>query len=437
MTRALVRPARILVATLVATFVSGCGGGAGAGNAGNPDNAAGAGPSTTPTLTDALAIVVDQGPAEMKAGGGIARNVPYTSVTICSPGSTTACQTIDHVLVDTASVGLRLMASVLDARVVPTQSIEPVTGKALRQCVQFADGTTWGSVVLADVHLANRTLSSLPVNLLGDAAAGPVPASCATSRIENSVAAFGARGVLGIGHFLQDCGTDCAARAIAGGYYVCPTSTSASTSANACVPTAVALDRQVPNPIAKLASENNGIVITMNGVASPGAATASGTLAFGIGTQASNTPVSSQLIALDSSGTFTTTHDGVSTPGSFIDTGSNGLFFASGLLPNCSSATGFFCPVAANGAPISVNETASIQGLGATTVNLSFRVDNAEQLLASNAPALPGLAGPNAIPGLFDLGTFDWGLPLFFGRSVSLLFEGQALNGTAGPAIGL
>jgi hypothetical protein len=37
----------------------------------------------------------------------------FTTVTICAPGSTTNCQTIDHVQVDTGSVGLRIISSVL------------------------------------------------------------------------------------------------------------------------------------------------------------------------------------------------------------------------------------------------------------------------------------------------------------------------------------
>nr|WP_249193126.1 DUF3443 family protein [Burkholderia cenocepacia] len=39
-----------------------------------------------------------------------AQNVLYTSVTICMPG-TSNCQTIDNVLVDTGSFGLRLFNS--------------------------------------------------------------------------------------------------------------------------------------------------------------------------------------------------------------------------------------------------------------------------------------------------------------------------------------
>ena len=54
-------------------------------------------------------LLVDSGPD----GAGV--NRLYTSVTICKPGSITLCKTIDHVLVDTGSVGLRLLASEVSA----------------------------------------------------------------------------------------------------------------------------------------------------------------------------------------------------------------------------------------------------------------------------------------------------------------------------------
>ena len=40
-------------------------------------------------------------------------NSAFTSVTVCAPGSSTNCQTIDNILVDTRSWGLHLVSSVL------------------------------------------------------------------------------------------------------------------------------------------------------------------------------------------------------------------------------------------------------------------------------------------------------------------------------------
>ena len=57
-------------------------------------------------------------PSLIRATGGTAAaneaavNILYVNVTICAPGSTTNCQTIDHVQVDTGSQGLRILSSV-------------------------------------------------------------------------------------------------------------------------------------------------------------------------------------------------------------------------------------------------------------------------------------------------------------------------------------
>ena len=40
-------------------------------------------------------------------------NTAYTTVTVCAPGSTSNCQTIDHIQVDTGSSGLRILSEVL------------------------------------------------------------------------------------------------------------------------------------------------------------------------------------------------------------------------------------------------------------------------------------------------------------------------------------
>src|SRR5712692_7557798 len=89
----------------MAGLVASCGGGdsglvVGIGGNGNPSGGAG---------MNTLAVTVDPGPAA--AAGTV--NTLYTTVTICAPGSTTECQTIDHVQVDTGSTGFRVLASVL------------------------------------------------------------------------------------------------------------------------------------------------------------------------------------------------------------------------------------------------------------------------------------------------------------------------------------
>ena len=54
-------------------------------------------------------VVVDGGPTGLGPNDYV--NGIFTTVKVCAPDSTTNCQTIDHVLVDTGSVGLRLLST--------------------------------------------------------------------------------------------------------------------------------------------------------------------------------------------------------------------------------------------------------------------------------------------------------------------------------------
>ena len=394
---------------LCALLLGACGGGGGSTSSGGP-----APPANT------LAVVVDQGPAGLLAVNRIAVNTLYATVTLCTPGSTTACQQIDHVQVDTGSVGLMIMAEVLNGMATPQALSDPVSGNQLRECVQFADGYTWGSMVLADVQIAGRTLARLPVHLIGDSAAGAAPASCVSGPAESTVATFGANGVLGIQNFLNDCPA-CVTTAVPAAYYICPN--------NVCIATKVALADQVQNPVAAFASDSNGVVISLPAVTAPGAVSVSGTIYFGIGTQSNNGLGAAQLLTLDGFGQLLTTYGGVTTGGSVIDSGSNGYFFTTSALAVCTDYTSFYCPAAST--PVA----ATIQGQNGVMKPVSFTVDNTDQLLKVNATAYPTLAGPNSGLGATS-GSFDWGLPFFYGRKVYVLFENGAIGGTSGPAVG-
>ena len=106
-------------------------------------------------------VFIDNGPA----GANNIINVPFVSVTLCRPGTST-CQTIDHLLVDTGSYGLRIIApGVLD----PALALPAITGGAgnpAGECAQFFSEFLWGSVHRADVKIAGKTAPSLPNSLL-------------------------------------------------------------------------------------------------------------------------------------------------------------------------------------------------------------------------------------------------------------------------------
>ena len=60
--------------------------------------------------TNTVPVEVNAGPGGIQAGYV---NGLYVAVTLCTPGSTTNCQTIDGISVDTGSSGLRVLSSAL------------------------------------------------------------------------------------------------------------------------------------------------------------------------------------------------------------------------------------------------------------------------------------------------------------------------------------
>ena len=402
-----------------ALLLGGCGGG----------GSSAAGSAATPPASPGDA----QNVAVVTVGGGPANriNLLFTSVTVCAPGDAATCQTVDNVLVDTASTGLRIFASQLaSAASLPQQASDD--GSPVAVCGQFADGTVWGSMRLADVRIAGETAKSLPIQVIADPAFPVVPASCSgIGALRNSIQAFGANGVLGASVFRQDCGATCARIAIAGTYYACPVS--------GCKPVILGLAKQLQNPVALFAQNNNGVVVDLPAIAADGAASVSGSLIFGIGTQANNGLGSAMVTPVDPSrGTFTTLYANRFYTGSFIDSGSNALFFNDGsafaatpgaapAMPVCrqSFSVGFFCPVSAQ------TFSAQIQGISSIGSTFNFSVANAQDLFTRNPgyKAFGSLAGPIA-------GTsFDWGLPFFFGRRIYTAIEGMNTPGGPGPYV--
>jgi hypothetical protein len=387
----------------------GCG-----GSSNNSNNNPGNNPITGPA-NNVVAMTAGnstQNPA------GIA-NGAFASVTICPPGSAN-CATIGGLLVDTGSTGIRILSSVLPSGFVLPQQNDS-GGNPIVECLQFGDGFTWGPVKKADAVLSGEKASSVPIQIIADPNFSVVPASCTNAALgpeENTVATLGANGILGVGNFLQDCGPACTVSGAGnpGAYFSCPTS--------GCVVTTQALAQQVQHPVALFATDNNGVIIELPGVAAGGAVTTTGSLVFGIGTQSNNGLNGAKVLMLDANANFSTTFKSTTVPG-FVDTGSNGTFFLNSAttgLPMCTTNTAFYCPASTQ------NLTATNMGTNATSTPINFTVANADSLLSSSNPnfLLPTLAAPNA-------GHFDWGLPFFFGRNVFVAIEGKSTPGGTGP----
>jgi hypothetical protein len=396
---------------------------------GGGDSSSSSGGTTTPVVTtvnNVQAVTVDSGPLFNGQPIG-ANDEPFTTVTICVPGTTT-CQSIDHVLVDTGSSGLRLLGSEI------TLTLPFLTDSGnnpIGNCVQYADTTyQWGPIVKVDVKMAGETASSVPIQIAGQNNFAAAPTSCSNGGIPaQTELELGANGILGVGLFRQDCGPACASSSPPAVYFSCPT---AGCTPN---PISVALTSQLQNPVWMFPQDNNGLAIILPQGGATGAVSVSGSLIFGIGTQSNNGLGSAQAQAANpNTGNFNTTFNGVLYSNSYIDSGSSGYFFLDSTttgLPNCGTsgtgdANGYYCPPS----PVSFTAITSApnpNGSGSTvSANIAFSIANGLSLIDSPNTTFNNLGGPPP-------GVFDWGLPFFLGRTVFIGIESQQSPAGPGP----
>jgi hypothetical protein len=397
----------ILVWTLcgmVAVWATGC------GHASLP----GGGGDTPPAANNVLAISVNTGPT---AATNPYINGAFTSVTVCVPGSTTQCQTIDGILVDTGSPGLRILSSALTVAL-PQQTDS--SSNPIVECAPFASGVIWGPVQTADMTVAGEKASSLPVQVIGSNSFSNVPTACSDEGTPvEDLQDLGANGILGIGSYQQDCGSACTLSGASnpGVYYTCPTT--------GCVVTTEAVASQVTNPVVMFPTDNNGTIIELPALTGS-AVSLDGSLIFGIGTESNNGLGGATIYTMDpATGNFSTMFNGQTyTDAAFLDSGSNATYFLDSTttgMTTCTNYTFWYCPGG------TLNFSATNMGANGNSSIINFSVGNADSLVANQSDgAANGLAGP--FPN-----TFDWGLPFFFGRNVYTAIEGQSTPQGTGP----
>jgi hypothetical protein len=341
-------------------------------------------------------------------------NEPCTSVTICTPGTGANCQTINNVLVDTGSYGLRVFSSALNTTLL--NSLTPVSTTApagnAAECAQFGTGSTWGPVEKANVILGQEAAVTVPIQIVNSGYA-TIPAACGTPDSSPSVAGYNA--ILGVGLLVQDCGATCVASANTETYYSCSGST--------CTQATISLANQVSNPVAALGTDNTGVMMLMPTVASNGATFNYGYLVLGVGTETNNKPSNTQTYTADNNFNdsnylnINVTYNG-SVVGGFIDSGSNGLFIPSvASTPTCPSPDdSWFCPSGV------YNGSATNTGINGNSGSVPFIIASAAILFNTPNYLFDDLGGP------FSEG-FDWGLPFFYGRYVYVGIAGKNVPG--------
>ena len=425
---------------LLMAALAACGGGGGGDippRVATPTSATSTLPSNIATrLRDpnVASVYIDGGPTTQ--GSPWIPNALYTDVKVCAPGDLSQCAVIKHVLVDTGSVGLRLIAQALPpALLAALPAVNFPRGAPTGECLAFISGVTWGGVRSADVRMGGSNFegqlaAGISVQIIADpdSRLATVPAGCAAQgAMMQTTSTLGANGILGVGLFAHDCGSACASSA-RNVYFSCP-------SAGACVRSTMPLPQQVSNPIAAFSSDNNGNTIVVGNLLNGAAVRAEGQLVFGIATRQNNAlAAGSAILATNSSGYFQSIFNGNMLAESFIDSGSSINFFPSSgnvFFPPCSAPSDdFYC------AASSLTLTATNTGRNASASQASVLIVNATDAFNNNpdARALLGLAGSGQSASLFD--SLDLGMSFFFGRSVATLIENRAAAGfpMAGPA---
>jgi hypothetical protein len=377
----------------------------------------------------------------------------YATVTVCEPGTTT-CQAIDNVLVDTGSVGLRVLASALTG--VTLKSLTDTSGDTLNECVGYADGSfTWGPVQWATVQIGGETATQVPAAAGGTANQGipiqnisntsnpPSGMPCisgSNSYNANTVPLLGANGILGVGSTPQDCMTGntnyCTSSSTNEMYVYCSTT--------ACQLPNLPLGDQVWNPVAAFGSaDTNGVIVQLPSIPAAGQASVAGTMVFGIGTETCpgspsgctpNGLGSAQVFAQDDNNYFPTVvfnNVTYTSPNnaSYVDSGSSALFVSDAATLNsyasaqsitvsdCMVGTtdiGFYCPTPYPPALSLPVEVSGYGGVGSGTITLS--IANALTLFQANT-SFAAFNNLGYESGGTDASTDSWdfGLPFFFG----------------------
>jgi hypothetical protein len=374
------------------------------------------------------AITVTGGPANSV-------NLAFVSVTICVPNTTT-CQTVDNIQVDTGSAGLRILQSVIPGLPLPSL-VDSTTGDTLYNCVSFLDTSyLWGPVQQADIKIGGEVALGSIVQTVSSSNTG-IPTACTNGGTvnENTPTLLGANGILGVGLEPTDCilaGVDFCDPNVSSSappvYFECPDSGCQATDA----PIFLSSTYQVVNPVVLFSTDNNGVILQFPPVPSV-APTVSGSLIFGIETEANNGLGSATVFGLDTNDNFITTYAGQTLNASFIDSGSNALFFPSSITV-CADNASFYCPSGLT------PQSATNQGVSGPPTIVNFSVDNADNLFNDNPPtdsAFGTLAGPqgtaNTCTSTGGSCTFDWGLPFFYGKTVFTAIDGQTVSNGAGP----
>ncbi len=342
--------------------------------------------------------------------GGFNRMV--VSVTVCAPG-TERCATVDDVMVDTGSIGLRLEAAAVPLSLNLPAFFGP-NDAPLAECLHFVHDAAWGPLHRADLHIGGLTATDLPIQIISDDD-GPQPVECPVSKVRPT-----SNGTLGVGPWLLDCQGDCEQDERHPGVFV------GGEGKWSPVRGAVARKYRLPNPAAAFPDHGNGVAFHLPMPPRDGAVQVVGTLTFGLDEVAIEPFDATRIVSLDHQGRFTTRFGGKDYPESYIDSGTETTLLPSGDIPPCEGMPWAFC------ADPERVLSATMVGQGGTSLDVQFRVGDYRAAIDRHVGAWDGFAEASGSPD-----SFVWGAPTFLGRRTVVIFDGKVvpgMDGVIGPA---
>lgn len=376
---------------LSASFLAGCNGG---------------------SASSSPAQVTASNSVQITAGSGYngnGYNTPYVTVTVCQP-NTTICQTVDHILLDTGSVGLKIDQSQLQTTL--PSITQTGSGLPISVCNLYGSGYVFATANYADVYIGGEKAPNIPVQIIDDSTSqSGVPSSCSNQGafvdFSNS---SGAKGIIGVNPMINLGNNTNLDYTCTGG--VC-------TEINSGIP----VTYLNVNPVGYFVSgNNNGEVVSLPTVSANTNSNITGTLTFGINTESNNqvpTNISSvQGDPNDFIGRFIGLSSGAYFPTMF-DSGTNHFRFYSTEINLCGE---LYCPSSSTAWTSQI----SSYNMSVSAIPLSSIITS--QTVAYSLMPNLGLSAQS--------GSGLYGLPFYFGKNIYLGFVGSNSSMGSGPTWG-
>lgn len=289
-----------------------------------------------------VAPIPNQVPISIGSGmNGDGINTMYISLTVCTNNSGTNCQTVDHIILDTGSFGVKINKSALpESFVLSLPRVTTNAGNEVYACNTFGSGYVFADEHYAVLNLAGTMTSNVILQVIENSPTAEIPDSCVAKGPFDDFANFGANGIIGVNPAITLSNSSLLLYKNINGIYEQLTNNEESN-----------LPILNQNPLPSLTTNNNGFVVSIPPVPQNTNTNVNGTLILGINTETNN-KITSQTnlvvasesdlsVVCNSACFYSKINNPESTIPAVFDSGTNGWVFMSNTLPQCDYG---YCP---------------------------------------------------------------------------------------------